>query len=650
VIEPRLFLCSGAKVGSNDPVAVGRRPIKVDSIGNKANVNIRFENVAKVFGRDLPTRLVDFLEIAAYVFSADCATRRGKQWTDNASTEPWGRDSAFVIPVRDHSFWASEQITSVIVDLLTFLSNDEYSFSFVPLERDRPYQQQYLEMGDFDDWPFNAPERVLMFSGGLDSLAGAVETAKRGQKSILVSHRPVTTISARQSRLFGELQKAFPGQFIHVPVWINKAEPLGREPTQRTRSFLFAALGCVVGHSINAGGVRFFENGVVSLNLPVADEVLRSRASRTTHPVTIELLRTLCTAVTGRDFVVDNPYFYKTKAEVVRVISDSEVPHLTAQTCSCAHSMFKSKSQLHCGRCSQCIDRRFAVAACGLQAHDPETDYEVDVFIGPRKAGPESNMAVDYVRHALELCQGSEQELAIRFNTEISRAVRYEARCSEAAAKIIAMHKLHGEMVQRVLREKIAERTAELLEGALNQSSLLARVIRQEHLRRLDESAEEQGPQVSKTPSAETVQLERLLAALDAHFAKFGSSRPKRSHVSHRKPQKRDTVIYAAILKELKGAQYCTFLHDRGLRPKWADGGPTTYPQSYQRGASWRKAVQDEKSRAGVRMSRRPNSELAEAFISHLSDLFDELSALLQSRNSRNSRHASKARSLVIQA
>ncbi len=394
------------------------------------------------------------------------------------------------------------------------------------------------------------------------------------------------------------MQTAFPGQFIHIPVWINKTERLGQEPTQRTRSFLFAALGSVVGHSINAGGVRFFENGVVSLNLPVADEVLRSRASRTTHPVTIHLLQSLCAAVTGRDFAVDNPYFYKTKAEVVGILSGSGVPQLIAQTCSCAHSMFKPKSQLHCGRCSQCIDRRFAVTASGLQAHDPETDDEVDVFLGPRKAGPESNMAGDYVRHALELCHGSEQELAIRFNAEISRAVRYEARCSEAAAKIIAMHKLHGEMVQRVLREKIAERTAEVLEGALDQALLLARVIRQEHLHAIAKSADEPSPQGSKRPSAETVLSERFLQALDARLAKFGFSGPKSNSALRRKPGRRDTVIYAAILKELKGAQYCAFLHERGLRPKWADRGPTNYPNSYQRADSWRKVVQDEKSRA----------------------------------------------------
>ena len=148
-----------------------------------------------------------------------------------------------------------------------------------------------------------------------------METAKSGRKAFLVSHRPVSTMSARQNKLFRELKQLFPDQFIHVPVWINKRQGLGKEPTQRTRSFLFAALGTVVAHSIKARGVRFFENGVVSLNLPMADEVLRSRASRTTHPITLHLLQSLCAAVVGGDFAVDNPYCFKTKTEVVQIIS-----------------------------------------------------------------------------------------------------------------------------------------------------------------------------------------------------------------------------------------------------------------------------------------------------------------------------------------
>jgi hypothetical protein len=283
-----------------------------------------------------------------------------------------------------------------------------------------------------------------MFSGGLDSLAGAVETAKAGRNLVLVSHRSVTTIDSRQKKLVAELRKVFEGHLVHIPVWINKEGSLGQEPTQRTRSFLFSALGTVVAHSIQAGGVRFFENGVVSLNFPIANEVLRSRASRTTHPISLHMLQTLCEAVADRNFTLDNPYLYKTKTEVVEVISRCGLPHLIANTCSCAHSMFKSKTQWHCGTCSQCIDRRFAITASGLHSYDSEMDYVSDVFLGPRKDGPEKNIAADYTRHGIELAHRSESELAMLFNAELSRAVRYEPKRSEAAGNIISMHKRHG--------------------------------------------------------------------------------------------------------------------------------------------------------------------------------------------------------------
>jgi len=358
---------------ANDPIATGKKLVRLDAVGRNPNVHIRFENVAKVFRQNLSPRLIDFLEIASYVYSADCASPRGKKWTDDDSTEPWSRDFSFVIPVREPEFWAGAEIQCLIEKILNFLSNDKYSFNFVPLERDRP-EQAYFNFCDLKDWPFYAPDRVIMFSGGLDSLAGAVEAAAAGTKLVLVSHRSVSTLDARQNLLFKELRKLYPDQLIRVPVWVNKAETLGREPTQRTRSFLFSALGTLVAQSIRANGVRFFENGVVSLNLPIGQEALQSRASRTTHPLALHLLSTLCSAIVETNFAVDNPFFFKTKTEVVASLEPNQAAPLIGLTCSCSHSMFQTKNQRHCGRCSQCIDRRFATVAAQMQSYDSSKD------------------------------------------------------------------------------------------------------------------------------------------------------------------------------------------------------------------------------------------------------------------------------------
>jgi hypothetical protein len=321
-----------------------------------------------------------------------------------------------------------------------------------------------------------------MFSGGLDSLAGAVASARQGENLVLVSHRSVGTLDKRQRELFKQLKLTYPNPMLHIPVWINKDANLGREHTQRTRSFLYSALGTVVAESLRAGGVRFFENGVVSLNLPIADEALRARASRTTHPLALNLLEQLYCLITEREFVLDNPFLFETKADIVRIIADSGGEQLIPYTCSCAHSMFQSKNQWHCGSCSQCIDRRIAIMAAGQQHNDPEFDYVSDVFTGDRKQGYEQNVAVDYVRHAIELHRMDSVHISTVFNLELSRAARTFSDRREAVRMLIDLHKRHGEEVFSVLIQQIENNARHLVNGDLPQHSMLGLIAGSEHL------------------------------------------------------------------------------------------------------------------------------------------------------------------------
>lgn len=479
--NPRLFLCNGVEIPDGDPLRSDCQVIELNTHGSQANVNVQLQDVAKVFRQHLTPRLADLIEIAAYVYSADCAAPRGHGWSNQNSIERWSRDFQLVIGVRELNFWQQSNVKQLLSQVLNFLSDDKYSFEFCSFEQERN-QQLYLELNDQEDWNFYNAERVLMFSGGLDSLAGAVEMAAKGENLVLVSHRPIATMDKRLRKLVAELQAAYPVQIRHIPVWINKDGALGREATQRTRSFLFSALGTVVAQSMQAEGVRFFENGVVSLNFPVADEVLRARASRTTHPRALNLFAQLYSLVTERDFKVDNPYLFKTKADVISTITENGGSRLIPYTCSCAHQRFKPRTQWHCGTCSQCIDRRIAIYASGCEEYDFEADYETDVFTGRRKEGYEKNIAVDYVRHALELDRMSEDEMASRFNTEISRAIRGMPQTRDAAQQIIDVHKRHGETVERVLHKKLQLHLKDLINGELESTSLLRMVSGQEHL------------------------------------------------------------------------------------------------------------------------------------------------------------------------
>jgi hypothetical protein len=224
---------------------------------------------------------------------------------------------------------------------------------------------------------------------------------------------------------------------------------------------------------------------VVSLNLPVADEVLGARASRTTHPQALHLIAELFSLVADRPaerpFVVDNPFLHLTKRDVVEQIACSGATELIGLSCSCAHTLHKSRTQWHCGTCSQCIDRRIAILAAGLGEADPGHDYVVDVFTGARKPVYQQNMAINYARHALELSLMDEDAIAAEFNAQIGRAVRYERDRRGAAASLIEMHQRHAGDVWKVLTAQAQTHAQALMMGSLPDTSMLALIAGQRH-------------------------------------------------------------------------------------------------------------------------------------------------------------------------
>lgn len=478
--KPRLVLCSGAQERDANQSGQGRHIISLDSLGSRQNVNITIENVTDAFAHNLSDRLVDLLEIASYVYAADCATGRGGEWTDDDSTEPWDRDFRFVIPVREPDFWSRPEVNNALVEALEFVSDDRYQFDFLQLTKERD-KINYLDLGGSESAPFVGVNRVQMFSGGLDSLAGAADAASNGEKLVLVSHKPANQISRRQLDLCAAIRKKYKASILHVPVWINKDKELTHEFTQRTRSFLYSAIGVAVAGPLNAGGVRFCENGVVSLNLPVLDEAQRARASRTTHPKTLQLFSRLYQMLMERDFAVDNPYTFSTRTELVSLMAEKQASDLIGLSCSCSHTMRKYEGKPHCGLCGQCIDRRVAILAAGQEAFDSADGYAFDFITGPRRDSYERKIAVGYAGLAWRLNQMSTGEIVSRYNKELSRAAYPFPSRAEAGQQFVDMLKKHAQTVVAVLQEQVGRHGGEFFTRELDETSLLAAFGRGEH-------------------------------------------------------------------------------------------------------------------------------------------------------------------------
>ncbi len=458
--------------------------MELSTLGRDANVTVLLSDIARVLVQDLDGRLADLVELAAFVYTADSAIRRSG-WSADGSEEHWRRRFKLEVAVRDVAFWSNVAVGNLLRRLLNFLSDDSWEFGFHAISG-RPETQPYLQLGPDapEDWPFRRPERVVMFSGGLDSLAGAAEMAEGGGPLLLVSHRSASVIESRQAELLGRLRSAYPNvPMRRVAVWVNKDGAVGREFTQRTRSFLFWALGTAVGHSVEAGGVRFFENGVVSLNLPIADQVQGARASRTTHPFALSLMEELATIVVGNSFAVDNPFIFDTKTDVVRRVLATREPDLIRSTCSCTRTRIQRRQGWHCGLCSQCIDRRLACLAAGAGDYDPSMDYNIDPLVGARPKALDQQMAAFYARHVKVLSDMTADDVADRFAMELSRAVRAFPDPSAAGIKLAKMHVRHGRQAAGAMYAWVQQNACAIVDGVVERTSLMGMVLGREHVR-----------------------------------------------------------------------------------------------------------------------------------------------------------------------
>ncbi len=419
--------------------------------GTPQKVNLRLGDLCARMVQDVPAVLADLLEVASYVYCADQFTRRGRDGMRSMGAE-WRRQFRFIIPVRRPDLWNRRDVIEALCETLGFLSEDAYAFEFVEHRSPATGLQPYLDLGHSADRGF-VPDEVMLFSGGLDSFAGAVDCLiGSGRKVALVSHRGSSMVTSRQSALLVALRnRTQASQLFHVYVSVNKGQEESVEFTQRTRSFLFASLGLVVAHLFGQRTIRFYENGVVSINLPLAEHVLGARATRTTHPHVLADFTSLFSLLLGEAVLVENPYLWLTKSDVVGVIAKHGCADLIAETFSCTRVREATKRKRHCGVCSQCLDRRFGILGAGLGEYESADAYSVDLFKGERRPGTDVVMAESYVLNAMKLAGMSEQGFFSTFGQAFRVLPYLPGPPDEAAAKVYDLLRRHGQTVARVV-------------------------------------------------------------------------------------------------------------------------------------------------------------------------------------------------------
>jgi len=180
---------------------------------------------------------VDLLVLAAHVHAADTRISRASE-----SQDGWTREIRLSVPVSDPERWTAAAPT--FVRMLNFLTGDRWSIAF----RARPRRFALVAptpAGRLIGPPF---DDLALFSGGLDSLIGAIDALEAGRTPLFISHAGEGATSDAQSTIFDALKAHYRGRaFERLRLWMAFPDSFVRgsagENTTRGRSFLFFALG-----------------------------------------------------------------------------------------------------------------------------------------------------------------------------------------------------------------------------------------------------------------------------------------------------------------------------------------------------------------------------------------------------------------------
>jgi 7-cyano-7-deazaguanine synthase in queuosine biosynthesis len=449
---------------------VNRERIRLHEPG--ANARLRLGQVCRVTWQSIPPVLQDLAEVASYVYLADRQCRRGVESIDDG----WRRRLHFRIPVRLPDLWNHSDVSEALERTLAFLTEDEYFFEFQP-QRKLPPFESHLEFGGQNQHG----EEVILFSGGADSLSAASRQVIRERRRVVLLHhrsnfkpQPVVENLARElARIRPDCAPTLLSVEVHRTG--KQADP---DPFQRSRSFLFACLGALVAQVNGLQRVLLCDNGVISVNLPLAGPVVGARASRTTHPRFLRDCSSFLTRLLGEGMAIINPLQRLTRTQVLQQLRDCGAAPLLALSRSCAYPRHATNEQPHCGVCTQCLDRRLAVLAADLQDHDPTGGYRVELFEGERPASRDQNLLAAYLASVDALDQMDEAAFCARYG-ELTRVLPYLDQAPALAAhQAYLLHRQHAQEVWGVVDRELSRRARQWRRGQLQAGTLLGMVTR----------------------------------------------------------------------------------------------------------------------------------------------------------------------------
>lgn len=374
----------------------------------------RFDDLAlaRLAGTVQP-QFADFLDIACAVSIADRWAPRELPGDIRMPSERWHRRLTLKVPVREVDFWSSSSVNDQLVKTLEFLTDDQWSFEFVP--RVLPARASEMQSALHCSVP-DGKTATTLFSGGLDSFIGLIQAAQSGSVTSVVGASVVSNSRLRkvQSRVLLDLRPHLGPELVSVRIALGSTDVVRnrneRESTQRSRGFLYLAVGVVTAVLRGTQRLQVCENGVGAINLPYDSSQTGARNTKAMHPRALDLFAGLATKVLGNSVRIENVGLWSTKAQLCSSFITDDFYAAAKNTVTCDRFPWLGPV-VACGRCTSCLLRRASLLASGRASIDSgeHRSYEFDPLravsrpVGDRDVLPLSAMCfqVEKLRHAL---------------------------------------------------------------------------------------------------------------------------------------------------------------------------------------------------------------------------------------------------------
>lgn len=366
--------------------------ISVPEIPQEVLLDIDLQSVYFRFG--LPNRKVlDLLFIASIIYILDRLIPRDL-FEDN-----WTREIEVEIPVFKKKKW--DTCIKELNNLISFLTGDDWDIKFRKLKKPILRLDKDQQKLDQKSTLKSEIETVSLFSGGLDSLIGAIDILERKSGNIqLLGHYDgnISGVSKSQNDLYSQLSSKYSkrSHFQQIRIGFVKNSATNKsysfETSTRSRSIIFLALGIYAAESVDDNtNLIIPENGFISINMPFSPSRRGSCSTRTTHPYIIENLNDILLNI-GISQKILNPYLMETKGEMIKNCRNlKNLKNLFKYSVSCSKTGHTTnwirRSASQCGVCVPCIIRRASLYHNSIDNEIYGSDFCKSEVILNTKAG-----------------------------------------------------------------------------------------------------------------------------------------------------------------------------------------------------------------------------------------------------------------------